>query len=176
MSVQKSTASVASFWSAFVGVVMSIMAAMIAFYSLITIDENSLRFEDINPPISSTASFIELQTKIESINSRLEAISSIPEDVVISAKLAEIEVQLKDLSKQVTVINKAILQSPEKALEIPILKKDIESLQRQYIGTTQALEREMVRAYDTIKWVIGTIILSILGVAASVFLKAKGDG
>jgi len=73
------------------------------------------------------------------------------------------------------IINKAIMQSPEKALEIPILKRDIESLHQQYEGTTQALEREITRAYDTIKWVIGTIILSILGLAGSVILKAKEE-
>ena len=49
------------------------------------------------------------------------------------------------------------------------------SLQAQYENATKSLEREIERAYDTMKWVIGTIVLGILGLAASILLKGRGD-
>ena len=174
MSNPKSNYAKVSEWSAVVAILLSIIAAVLGFYTNKEA-EMGLKFENIKLSEVSNMSIGTLENDIIAIRSRVEALSDIPQDVAVAAKLVEIETQIASLTQQVTVINNAIMDSPGKALEIPILKRDISSLEKQYVSTTQALEREITRAYDTIKWVIGTIILSILGLGASVFLKAKDD-
>ena len=93
----------------------------------------------------------ELTKKIEELKNQFATLKSIPTESKIAAQLSEFESKLNILDSEVKVINKAILQSPEKALEIPMLKKDIATLQKQYENSTALLEREMSRAYETVK-------------------------
>ena len=175
MSAQKSNYSKAADWFTIVAIILSLAAGVLGIYTNKT-SEVDLKFADLKASENITASTINLENDIKAIRSRIDALSKIPQDVAISAKLSEIETKVATIAKQISVINNAIMDSPGKALEIPILKRDIASLEKQYVSTTQALEREITRAYDTIKWVIGTIILSILGLGASVFIKSKEEG
>jgi len=115
----------------------------------------------------------ELSEELTRVKAQMDSLTKLPKTASVSAKIAEIESRLSAFDKKIDVLNRVILQSPEKALEIPMLKRDIASLQVQYENATKSLEREISRAYETIKWVIGTIVLGILALAASAFLKGK---
>ncbi len=171
MSVTKNIWDKASMGAAVLGAVASVIAGMLTFTfdkgAEISISEPSLVVSQKYTP--------ELTQKVEDLGKQLAALKSIPKESKISAQLSQFETKLKRLDSEVKVINKAILQSPEKALEIPMLRRDIVSLQKQYESSTKSLEREISRAYDTVKWVIGTIVLGILGIAASVFLREQSN-
>ena len=92
---------------------------------------------------------------------------------MVSVKLAKVEGEIEQLASKLDALNKVIMQSPEKAIEIPMLKRDISSLQKQYEYAVESLQNQITRAYDTMKWVIGTIVLGILGLAASILLKGR---
>ena len=48
------------------------------------------------------------------------------------------------------------MQSPENALSVPMLRKDVDALKLQNEHTAKSLEREIGSAYEIIKWVLGT--------------------
>ena len=66
----------------------------------------------------------------------------------VSAKIASLETRMG-------VIEKAILDSPEKALSIPLMKKEQEALTKRILDFNTASRIEMERQYDLIKWAAG---------------------
>jgi len=115
----------------------------------------------------------EIIAELASLKKQYQALIKLPKDSKVNAQILGFKFQLEKLETQMKTINNVILQSPEKALEIPMLKKDITVLKAQYEKSNLALQREITRAYETMKWVIGTIILGLLGLGASVFLREK---
>ena len=65
----------------------------------------------------------ELQNVKNQFASQLDSLTNISETASVSNKLTEIENTLSNFEKQIDILNKVILKSPEKALEIPMLKE-----------------------------------------------------
>lgn len=130
----------------------------------------------VRPKESALSQQIEnVHKEVSLLKVQVAELTKVPESVAISAKLHELDAKVAAVDEQLSALNKTIMASPEKALEVPMLRRDILAIQRQYESVTKSLEREITRAYDTIKWVIGTIVLGILGLAAGVFLRGKQD-
>jgi len=173
MSTQSKT-SKASLWAATMGAVATIIGGVLSVFLVNTAKIDEIKFNAEFAEVSALSTR-QIEKEIESLKSKVATITVVSEDVAVASKLSELETKMNSLSSDIAIINKVIMQSPEKALEIPILKRDLASLNKQYEATVEALEREITRAYDTIKWVIGTIVLGILGLAASIFIKARDD-
>lgn len=116
-----------------------------------------------------------IQNEVSIIKAQVAQLTAVPQSVSVSAKLRELDAKVSSINNKLEAMNKTIMASPEKALEIPMLRRDILALQRQYENATTSLEREITRAYDTIKWVVGTIVLGIIALVASVFLRGKTE-
>ena len=114
-----------------------------------------------------------LKQEVLTIKNKVDALSNVPEGAPVVAKLKELEVKLISTDEKLSSIRREIMQSPEKALEIPMLRRDIQALQSQYDNATKSLEREISRTYDTVKWVMGTIVLGLLGLATSIFFRGR---
>jgi hypothetical protein len=108
----------------------------------------------------------EVKTQLALDRAFLEKASAVgPEKV----ELAKVETDISALQSHVARLEDAIGQSPEKALSVPLLRKDIDNLKE----TTQA---EVTRVYDQNKWflgLVGTMALGVLGLAISNFLQLR---
>jgi len=177
MSIKSRWLDKASISAAVLGAIAALISFVITFTAenFKTIEIDGIEFQTKPPSTIYLEDTVLLKKEVVSIKTQLTNLTSIPKDSAVSARLSKIESHLSSLDKNITIINKAIMQSPEKALELPMLRRDIASLQKQYESATKSLEREISRAYDTIKWVIGTIVLGILGLAASVFLRERNE-
>ena len=61
-----------------------------------------------------------------------------------------------------------ILAEPQKAIELPLLKRDFQSLQQQLDRDLNSLRAENARVYDLMKWLVGLmalVSLSLIGAA-----------
>ncbi|EHK7543265.1 hypothetical protein ICR46_003605 [Vibrio cholerae] len=173
MSILESFWSRASTYSALLAVLMSVLAGVLTFTVDKSIPKKEIDLVQNSILIAQTKS--ELESELAVLKAQLGELTKVPENVSISSTLTEFERKLNSLEKQVTAINSVILESPEKAIEIPMLKRDIKSMQERYESSIDSLEREIARAYETITWVIGTILLGILGLAASVLFREQRD-
>lgn len=117
---------------------------------------------------------IDLESDIATIKAQLEGIQELPSDLPVSSKVKEIEAKIDTVNGKLDSLNKAILESPEKALALPLLRRDMDSLQKQYVSAVSNLEQEVSRAYDIFKWVTGTIFLGVISLAVGVFFKPRG--
>ncbi len=174
MNIKQSWFDKASMAAAIVSLVAGVIAGSITFTS------KKLLIPPVELAMTSQEQAVRQQiTKVQSEISILKAhvtgLTTVPQSVKISAKLKELDAKISLIDDKLDVLNKAIMASPEKALEIPMLRRDVLALQKQYENATTSLEREITRAYDTIKWVVGTIVLGIIGLVASVFLRGKRE-
>lgn len=93
---------------------------------------------------------------------------------VISAKLAEIE-------KRLATMEKSISDNPEKALSVPMLRKDQDNLSKTFDANRIAFAAEIARVNDLQKWILGGIGSVLVAVIAGLFtflftILSKGRG
>ncbi len=169
-SIQRNASIVAML----IGVITSLVVATILFT---TGKVTSIKFGDLQieapRPAMTIAVTAAVENQINAIKEQIKVLTVIPKESAMASEIQAIKVSIKKLEVQVNVINKAIMQSPEKALSIPMLRKDVDALKLQNEHTAKSLEREIGSAYEIIKWVLGTIVLGILGISASVFVATR---
>jgi len=71
------------------------------------------------------------------------------------------------------VIELAILDNPAKALELTLLTKDMENLQRNYEADLKSTREEIDRVFDQNKWFLGlmsTMAIGLISLAVGNFL------
>lgn len=166
-----------------VAVLISVTASLIATTILFATEKgSSIRFDDLaikhsRPAVIDTQGITDPHHDIEPVEAQLQLpLESSPQNVSVSAKIEAIENRIDIMATHIEVINNTIMASPEKALAIPLLRRDVLSLQQHYEHTIQSLESDIEQTYSTMKWVIGTIVFGILGISTSVLISARGNG
>lgn len=130
----------------------------------------------------------ELEREIAEIRSALSKVSEtisdaadLPEGTAVALKFDSIETRLREIEERlhiVDVIEAAVTESPERAMSIPMLRKDIDILQEDVSDDVSAIRLEIERIYDLGKWFLGlvaTMAVGILGLAVGNLLKGKGE-
>ena len=82
--------------------------------------------------------------------------------------IASLKSQQDDLQKRIGLLEGALMNSPEKALALPLLKEQVDSLQDHTHGDIDAVRGEINRLFGLTQWFIGlmfTIALGVLGLA-----------
>src|SRR5205814_8581814 len=94
----------------------------------------------------------------------------------VSADLGELKQTTEQISQRLKALEDAILVSPDKALSIPLLRKDLDNQHNMVSSDSAAIHQEIARLYDFNKWFFGliaTMALSTLGFVISNFFKKK---
>ena len=69
-----------------------------------------------------------------------------------------------------------ILTDPQKALELPLIKRDLQAFQQQVGHDIDAVKSENAHVYDLMKWLVGLmalVSLSLVGTAVSSVFKRE---
>jgi hypothetical protein len=97
--------------------------------------------------------------------------------IAIQKDLDTLKVQVSDLKLKVDGLNSALSNTPEKALALPLLAKDVSDLKVFTSHDSDSLRAEMDRNADTNKWLIGLILAAVLGnVISSALSRGKAAG
>jgi hypothetical protein len=110
----------------------------------------------------------DLQTTQESI----KGITNLPKDAKISIQLRQIASILSDLKGREEKLEQTILANPSKALEIPLMQRDLESLRASQQANILAVKESVDRIYDINKWLLGGMAVSVIALAIGNFFKA----
>ena len=89
-----------------------------------------------------------------------------PELKALEGRLARVEAAQAQLSS-------VILTTPEKAVAIPMMRRDIDELKVADLRNADALKYEIDRIYDFGKWIIGGFGAGILSLATSQFIRRR---
>jgi hypothetical protein len=82
---------------------------------------------------------------------------------------------LADLRSNLNNLNVALTNSPDKALAMPLLRKDLDDMKANTQHDLDSLRTEMTRAYDLNKWIIGFLLAAVLGTVLNNVLQSRSS-
>ncbi|MFN3675327.1 MAG: hypothetical protein ACK4TC_05055 [Sphingomonas pseudosanguinis] len=90
-----------------------------------------------------------------------------------AARIAAITSRLDDISKRQDTLEKAILNNPEKALSLPLLKRDIDSVRDNNNQAVLSMKASVDQVYDLSKWLLGSVALTVISLVATAYFQKK---
>lgn len=118
--------------SAAIGVMFSVLGIAAAVLALWGAPIDRIK----SPAPATQDSIAALNERVSSLDSRMkdfrgkiDALSQLSDESKASAQLASVQSSLDTLQGRFTKIEGLIVQDPSKSLEIPLLRKDVESVQ-----------------------------------------------
>jgi len=95
-------------------------------------------------------------------------------------RMETFEKQTGAVDQRMAKLEAVILAEPQKALELPLLKRDLQAFQIQVDHELNGVKAENERVYDLMKWLVGLmalVSLSLVGAAVSnVFKREQSSG
>ena len=121
------------------------------------------------------AELVELRQSLAAVSKPTPSASSPAGTDAISLQIAQAQSAVQAVSARLEKLESAILASPAKALEIPLLQRDVENLRLTQANAIAAVKEGVDRLYDINKWLLGAMAVSVITLALSNFLRPK-DG
>lgn len=81
----------------------------------------------------------------------------------VSAEVTAINNRLSVVEAEQKRLGAIITDNPEKAMSIPLMRRDIEDMKTNQVQAADGLKREVDRLYDLNKWIIGGLAAGVLG-------------
>lgn len=164
-------------WAEFlplVALITTVMTAAIAFYSNRASIEKpafvNLNLREIDELHERIA---RLETAVTSVNGQMQALANVPEDAKVAVQLKGIDTSLNDLKARHGRLEDVILNNPAKAIEVPLLRRDLDNLKDSQQQNLLALKQGVDQVYDLNKWLLGAMAVSIVTLAISNILKGR---
>ena len=119
--------------------------------------------------ISDQQAVIELRKDLERVKAQQAAIK--PAD--LPPPLSALDARLKQLEQKQQRIERVIIADPNKALELPLIRRDLEALEERQAVSIEATRRSVEQVYDLSKWLIGALAVGVLSLALNTLLRRK---
>lgn len=120
-----------------------------------------------------------LNADIKSVNALIESMKASADKSYPSMDLSVLDGKLDDLSRRLKVLESAISSDPEKALLVPMLRKDHELLAKQFKDSVVAAKLDYDRLWGLLMLLLTTIGAAVLALSGwalkSIFTKTR-DG
>lgn len=156
--------------TATIALAVSMLGVISAAFSLLKLDKP----KDA-AVVSSTIQYDQLRAELTALKSQLGTRS--PGGSSLSPPTTSA------FEKRLASLEEAIMDRPDKALALPLLRKEIDDLSRRETEARTATRVEIDRLYEQQKWIlggIGTVLLAVAGGAISILFRSsfkhKGSG
>ena len=91
-------------------------------------------------------------------------------------ELSQVEESQRQLVDRMAVLESSLMNSPEKALALPLLKQQISDTQDRFRGELDESHAEFGRLYTLVEWALGLIATIILGLGGFFLTRGKENG
>jgi hypothetical protein len=88
----------------------------------------------------------------------------------LTARVDGMEQDVLQLENDQSKLEEALLNDPSKALQLPLLARDIENDRKANEAAVLAIRQEMDRQNGLVQWVLGTFALSVVGLLLTVLI------
>ncbi|EMY71206.1 hypothetical protein [Leptospira vanthielii] len=133
---------------------------------------NKYEYETLDKINDLNSSFEKIRTKIDLIESSQIQNNRKNENAKLIYKIETVKQKVNNLEVSLKKIEDAITTDPSKSLAIPILRKDMDYMEKLMMNELNRTNAEFGRFFDILKWLIGsifTLAITILGY----FLNSK---
>lgn len=162
-----------------IAVATSIAAAAYAF-SRLTIFEVSSVSPDLDKANSFEKRIMLIEDDLRRVGGEIQAISdtirnapNLPREGKTVLDIQIIQKRIEDIRDRQAKIEQVILANPAKALEIPLIQRDLDGLKAVQQANIQAVKEGVDRIYDLNKWLLGAMAISVIALAIGNFLKPR---
>ena len=127
----------------------------------------------LDQPVTTAANAemaTQLRLQLEQIKRRQDELTAkqpVPEPI------SQLQRRLDQIEQRQERLERIIVEDPNKALELPLLRRDIEAVKENEEVSSEATRRSVEQVYDLSKWLIGAIALAVLSLAVNTFLRRK---
>jgi hypothetical protein len=109
----------------------------------------------------------ELRLNVEIVRNQIQDIGkNNPKQSVVALQLKTLDQSVSENQKKLTSLEAVILDNPQKALALPLIRRDIDGLKESYQTNIIASKQDIDRIYDQSKWFIGLMITTAVGMMA----------
>ena len=162
---------------ALIGSVLGLSASLIAGLNF-DMGRDGLKIK-IQDPASTEAKFNQFDERLRALEVSIKTTKAFKQNSQGVAPV-KIAADVESLNNRMNSLSTAILASPERALAIPLLRKDIDGISKRMEELRVQGKSDMDRLYDQQKWMlggIGTVLLAVAGGAITIILRTlpKGD-
>ena len=122
----------------------------------------------------------EIKKKVDTLYADIQKNPMSISPTISSGELEKLNSLISESQAKLAKLEEVILNNPAKALEMPLLKKELEGIKETVQANSTTSKQEIDRVYDLSKWFIGLMITSSVGLVALVvgtfFKKEKPTG
>jgi hypothetical protein len=179
-SSQPSSTSV--FRATVIVALLSGLAAIVAFVVPIVFQrDNSARHE----PTSAAANLNDVRRRLgrlelqnRELKAQVETMSrtKVPGQSKLTAELKSAQNTVARMDGQLSELKDAVIDDPTRALRLPLLARDLQATREASQASLSALRQDIDRQYDLMKFVVGTLALSIIGTLVTVWVNLLRSG
>jgi hypothetical protein len=101
--------------------------------------------------------------EVQQLKAVIATLQKPPSQGKLASQVSSMESKVRQIDGDVSALQNAILRDPAKALEVPLLRRDIESNQLANQAALVAIQQDIDRQYDLMKWILGTLALGLIG-------------
>ncbi|WP_234082127.1 hypothetical protein [Enterobacter quasiroggenkampii] len=84
-----------------------------------------------------------------------------------------LESKFTTLQEKINNLENILNNSPEKAMALPLMRKDIDSLEKTIKASSEYSDKQLERFINLFYWICGTLALGIVGLCVGLFMNAK---
>jgi hypothetical protein len=88
---------------------------------------------------------------------------------------SQTEIRLASLEKKLGNIEQTIMDDPTKALQLPLLRRDLEAVKENTIQANATVKQSVDQIYDLNKWLLGSMAVGVILLALSHFFRKRGE-
>jgi chromosome segregation ATPase len=111
--------------------------------------------------------------QLKDLQKQVNTLSTPPTQGKVAAQLATVRVKINQVDRDLLALRNAIEDDPAKALQIPLLKRDIDNIKVTNQASLLAMQQNLDRQHDLMKWVFGTFISGLIGLVVTGFASSK---
>jgi chromosome segregation ATPase len=101
--------------------------------------------------------------EVQQLRSEVNSLKKPTSQGRLAAQIGSMSARVQRIDQEVSTLQDAILRDPAKALQVPLLRRDVDSNQLANQAALIAVRQDIDRQYDLMKWILGTFAVGVIG-------------
>lgn len=114
-----------------------------------------------------------LRTEVAGLKKAQEDIGRLPAPDRLAVQNTAIMSRMSLIEQRQQRLEQAISNSPEKALALPMMRRDIDNMRENNTTNLAALKQNVDQVYDLTKWLLGALAVGVFSLAIANFFTKK---
>ena len=117
----------------------------------------------------------QLQIEVAALRKAQASIAQLPPGAKTTVPLEELNAKIDAVARRQDRLEQAIQSTPEKALSMPLMRRDIDNMRENNAQSIAAIKASVDQVYDLTKWLLGALAIGVFSLAIANFLQRKSD-